>query len=459
MSEGPSRRAVLAAILAGAAAPGVRAALPSDPDVVVIGAGAAGIAAAHTLMAAGKSVIVLEAADRIGGRAFTESARFGVPFDHGCAWLQGPRSLALMRLAREKGFTLLDHDSATEALFVGDRRATAAERRSYDRAWGRAESALENAEDEDVSAASVMPANVDWLGTVQSWMGPMDHGVDFSDLSTQDYNVFAELETNYLLEEGLGALVETAGAGLPLRLGTPATGIDWSGDGVRVETPAGTIAAKICVVTVSTGVLRAGAIRFAPALPLKTAEAIDHLPMGLLTKIALQTDGERFGLSDNAWLTYKTAEEMPAEACFFLTLPFGQPLLVGFVGGAFGWDLAKAGEAAALDFALGELTKLFGSEARTHIRSGLMTDWATNPMTLGAYASAVPGHFGARAALAEPVGGRIFFAGEAVAGTHIQLCSGAWMSGEVTARAIARTLDRHCTTCGPKRARGAGASE
>ncbi|MEM9146388.1 MAG: NAD(P)/FAD-dependent oxidoreductase [Pseudomonadota bacterium] len=460
MSDHPSRRAVLAAILTTAAMPGRGAAsLPSNPDVVVIGAGAAGIAAAHALMAAGKSVVVIEATKRLGGRAYTESARLGVPLDHGCAWLQGPRSLPLVALAREQGYTLVDHDSATEALFVGDRRANAPERRAYDRAWGRIEDALEDADGRDVSAASVIPGSLDWSGTVQSWIGPMDHGVDFADLSTADYNAFDDLETNYLIAEGLGTLVAQAGAGLPVKLGTPAMAIDWSREGVRVETPSGTLSAEACIVTVSTGVLASGAIRFSPALPVRTLDAIDRVPMGLLTKIVLKTDGARFGLSDNGWLTYKTSEEMPAEACFFLTMPFGQPLMVGFVGGAHGWDLAKAGEAAAVDFATEELAALFGSDVRKHLIDGLMTDWATNPTTFGAYASAQPGHFSARTALSEPVGGRVFFAGEALAGSHMQLCSGAWMSGHATASAVVRSLDRHCNTCGPKRALGEDGSE
>ncbi len=458
MSSHPSRRAVLAAMLAGAA-PRVRAALPSDPDVAVIGAGAAGIAAAHTLMAGGLSVVVIEAADRIGGRAYTESARLGLPFDHGCAWLQGPKDLALTALARQRGYTLLDHGAASEALYVGARRATSAERRAYDRAWGRIEHALDEADGEDLAASEVVPDGLDWAGTVQTWIGPMDHGVDFQDLSTEDYNGFAELETDYLLEEGLGTLVAEAGRGLPVQLGTPARAVDWSGSGVRIETPAGTLAAKACIVTVSTGVLRAGGLRFTPDLPERTSEALEGLPMGLLTKIALKTDGARFGLSDNAWLTMKTPEAMPAEACFFLTLPFGQPLMVGFVGGAVGWDLARAGEAAALDVATAELVKIFGAEARGHITGGLVTDWATNPHTLGAYAAATPGRHAARAALAEPVGGRVFFAGEAVAGGHISLCSGAWMSGEATARALLRTLSADCARCGPKGNRSQGASQ
>ena len=271
--------------------------------MVVIGAGAAGIAAARTLMAAGRSVVILEAADRIGGRAHTETRSFGLPCDQGCARLQGPEALTLYRFARERGYGLLDHGDPSEAIFVGDRRATAAERRADWAAWETVEDALEDADDVDVAAADVPPAGLDWSGTVQSWMGAMDAGVDFDALSTQDYTVFDYHEIDHLVREGLGALVAEAGRGLPVRLATPAAAVDWSGAGMRVETPAGTIRAAACIVTVSTGVLSAGAIRFTPALPDRTTRAIGQVPMGLLTKVALKTDGERFGLSDNAWLT------------------------------------------------------------------------------------------------------------------------------------------------------------
>ncbi|MCP4941605.1 MAG: FAD-dependent oxidoreductase, partial [Planctomycetaceae bacterium] len=83
----PSRRSVLGGVATFAALPVWSQSLPSNPDVVVVGAGIAGLTAAKTLLAAGRSVVVVEAADRIGGRAYTETTTFGVPFDHGCSWI------------------------------------------------------------------------------------------------------------------------------------------------------------------------------------------------------------------------------------------------------------------------------------------------------------------------------------------------------------------------------------
>jgi len=162
--------------------------------------------------------------------------------------------------------------------------------------------------------------------------------------------------------------------------------------------------------------------------------------MGLLAKIALQFDGERFGLGYNRWLSYLISNEMPAKACYFLTWPFGFDLMIGFVGGQFGWDLSRAGQKATIDFALGEVAKMVGSNARKHFVKSHLTGWADNPWTPGAYAAVVPENYSARAELARPVADRIFFAGEAVSDGYIQLCSGAYISGESVAKDVASII-------------------
>ncbi len=436
------RRSVLSGLFATAALPVWAQTIPSNPDVVVIGAGSAGLSAARTLIAEGKSVVVVEGADRIGGRAYTESETFGIPFDHGCSWVMGPRNLPYVKMARDWSFKLLNHDSASEALFVGDHRATSAERRKNSRAWTQVESAVNKAGREglDVPASTVIPADLDFAGIPQTWMGPMDWAVDFEDLSTMDVWMYGDIESNYMIKEGYGTLVARMGADVPVKLNTPATRVDWSGDGVSVETPVGTIRAKACIITVSTGVLRAGSIKFNPDLPDWKQQAIGNLPMGLLAKVTLQFDGEHFGLTPNNWLAYWVSNEMPAEACFFLTWPFGFDVMVGFVGGAFGWQLSAEGTDAAVDFALGEVVKMLGGKARDHFVKGHLTGWAETPWTHGAYAAARPGHYSARAELAKPIGDRVFFAGEAVAVPYVQLCGGAYLSGQSVARDVVSTI-------------------
>ncbi|NRB33807.1 MAG: FAD-dependent oxidoreductase [Rhodobacteraceae bacterium] len=420
------------------AAPVLASSPDGDVDAVIIGAGIAGLSAARVLLDAGHSVRVIEAAPRIGGRAYTETASFGVPFDHGCSWINHGDVNPWVGIASQYGFDLLDHTNASSAHFVGDRRATASDRRANDRGWGAVLSALSQAGEAglDVAASSVMPEGMDGIGLPQTWIGPMDWGVDFTDLSTADYWNSADSVQDFMVPEGLGALVARFGADIPVSLNTPASAITWDRHGVRVETPHGTVTAKACICTVSTGVLNAGTIRFASGLPDWKEQAIHDVPMGLLSKIALQFRGDRLGFSPNAWADYYVPNTMPAEAAYFLTWPFDHPYLVGFVGGAFGWELSRAGEAAAIDFALGEVVKLAGSRARDQFVSGRLTDWATNPLVLGGYGAARPGRHAARADLARSVDDRLFFAGEAMATPFNALCSGAFFSGRETAQDV-----------------------
>ena len=133
-------------------------------------------------------------------------------------------------------------------------------------------------------------------------------------------------------------------------------------------------------------------------------------------------------------------EELPARACFFLTWPFNMDLMIGIVGGAFGWEMSAQGEAAVVDFALGELRAIFGEDVDDHFVKGGFTDWANDPWVRGSYASERPGQHGARAALAEPIDSPLFLAGEALAGMYAVTCGGANMSGTRVAGDVAAFL-------------------
>ena len=427
-------------------APPLRA-LPANPDVVVIGAGAAGIAAAHRLIADGLEVVVVEAADRIGGRAWTESDSLGAPFDRGASWLQGPADLPHLALAREAGFTLRDHSSPRDVMFLGDRRLTPAERRQRDRAWSSFYAALAGGRS-DVAADTVAPLDIPFAAEVATWMGPMDFGVDLDQLSRADWYAFADYEANFLVREGVGTLVAKHGAGLPVKLGTAVTAVDWSGEDVAVATTDGTIRARACIVTVSTGVLSSGAIRFTPELPAEKQAAIADLPMGQLLKIGLGFDGARFGLSPNDFVSHGIDGPLPAEACYFLAFPAGHDYVIGFAGGRFGRALEAEGPEAAIDVALERLVSMLGSEVQRHFRRGTVTGWDADPLTRGAYSAARPGGFAARRTLAEPLGGRVFFAGEAMATPFATLVMGAHLHGDRVGGTVSALLDAPgCTAC------------
>lgn len=415
---------------------------PTDLDVVIIGAGAAGLGAARKLMKAGHSVLIVEAANRVGGRAWTQSESFGVPVDMGCSWISGAKKNRFAKMGRKKGFTLVGHTDVNTALFMDGRRATKAELKAYDRAGSKVEKALGKAGKQgiDIAGSEVIPKGVPLMGAAKAWMGPMDYGMDYDDISTLDDYISANDQPSYIVAEGLGTLVATLTGDIPISLNTSVTSVDSAGQNIVVETSNGTITAKTCLVTVSTGVLASGAIRFNPALPVAKQEAIHNLPMGLLIKVPLLFDGARLGLKDNEWMSYDIPDDPTTRACFFITWPFGYDYVFGNIGGKFGWELSKEKPEATVDFALEEMVKQVGSDARKHFLKGIATDWATNPLTHGAYAAVRPGGVGARDVLSDPIADKLFFAGEAMGGNRSALVNGAYESGRKVAKRIADIL-------------------
>lgn len=423
-------------------APRLSSTLPTNPDVIVIGAGAAGIAATKRLVKEGLSVIALEAGARVGGRAWTDRDAFGVPVDMGCSWLSGLDRNSVGKIARKRGFSLVSHTHAKTDLFRDGARATAQDHKDYAKAAKAIAKAMNRAGRKglDIPARDVVPAGLPWAGAVQAWLGPMDYGVEFDGISTlEDWNGSSD-QPSAFVREGLGSVVAREAKGLPIRLNAAVTGIDWSGKGVSVETGEGTLRARACIVTVSTGVLAAGGLRFTPDLPAERMEAIHAAPMGLLMKVPLMFEGARLGLGENNWVTYWTPDELPMRACYFIAWPCGADYLFGNIGGALGWELSREKPEAAVDFALEALVKLVGSEARRRFVKGVRTDWANDPFVRGAYSCVRPGRFGVRETLGAPLADRVFFAGEACAPDYPALVNGAWDSGRRAARRVAKML-------------------
>ena len=143
--------------------------MPADIDVVVVGAGAAGIAAARRLAALGRRCLLLEAGARVGGRAFTDTAALGAPFDHGASWLHVAEHNPLTPIARQLGFTLHEGERRRrDMLLIGDRRATAAERAAHDAAcdaWDAAAEARAALGGPDVAIAEAVPRGGPWDAT------------------------------------------------------------------------------------------------------------------------------------------------------------------------------------------------------------------------------------------------------------------------------------------------------
>jgi monoamine oxidase len=414
------------------------AAVPREADIVVIGAGAAGVAAARRILAANRKVVVIEAAGQIGGRCSTDLTTFGVPFDRGARWIHNADSNPMVKLARTAG---LDMSSAPVGykIRVGRRNARPGETEQFLAAMVRANRAIDEASRGrlDTSCAAALPKDLgDWTSTAQFVLGASTTGKDLNELSAIDKARAQDRTAALACRQGLGTLVSKLGEQLPVMLSTPATRIIWNNRDVSVETPAGRIVARAIVLTASTNVLTSGAIKFTPELPKRQLDAAARLSLGSYDRIALQFSGNPLGLSRDEVIVEQSNS---ARTGLLFANIGGSSLCTVDVGGAFGRDLAAQGEAAMIAFAREWLTKLFGGDVDAAVGKSSATRWNSAPTILGAMSAAAPGAQGARKILAEPLG-PLFLAGEATHETLWGTVDGAWDSGERAAEAALRRI-------------------
>src|SRR5437763_4609084 len=384
--------------------------LPREADIVVIGAGAAGIAAARRIMAANRKVIVVEAAGQIGGRCQTDASTFDVPFDRGARWMHNPETNPMIKLARAAGLEITTAPSG-QKIRIGRRTARAGETERFLAALVRANRAIDDAARRfDVSCASVLPKDLgDWADTVEFVLGASFAGKDLKDVSVGDKARAQDRNTAIACRQGLGTLIAKLGEQVPLSLSTPASRISWSSRDVTVETPSGKIAARAAVITVSSNVLAAGNIKFAPDIPKRAIDAAVKLSLGSYDRIALQMPGNPLGLArDDVVIEQSNSTRT---ALMYANIG-GSSLCTIDVAGSFGRDLSAQGEAAMVAFAVEWLAKLFGSDIAAAVRRSSATRWNAAPHVLGAMSAAAPGGQGSRRVLMEPVG-NLFLAGEA----------------------------------------------
>ncbi len=438
-----TRRDFLSASAALAATPALGAAawsapLPREADIVVIGAGAAGIAAARRIQAANRKVIVVEASSRIGGRCLTDTAAFEVPFDRGARWLHNPDTNPMIKLARDARLDIYTPPLG-QKIRIGRRNARAGETEEFLAALVRANRAIDDASrgKADVACASVMPKDLgDWAGTAEFVLGATATAKDLKDVSVIDKVRAQDRNAAIACRQGLGTLVAKLGEPLPVALSTPASRVSWSNRDVTVETPAGRIAARAAVITVSSNVLAAGNIKFTPDIPRRQLDAAAKLSLGSYDRIALQLPGNPLGLGRDDIIIEQS--NSTRTALLFANIG-GSSLCAIDVAGSFGRDLSGQGEAAMVAFAVEWLTKLFGSDIAAAVKKSSATRWNTAPYVLGAMSAAVPGGQPSRKILTEPIG-CMFLAGEATHETLWGTVDGAWESGERAADAALRRI-------------------
>jgi monoamine oxidase len=412
---------------------------PSTIDVAIIGAGAAGLGAANALKDSGLSVIVLEARDRVGGRAHTIQAAPGITFDLGCGWLHSADQNTFVEIAERLNFEIDRtlppwRERAYGKAFPQSERD--AFMQAIDEFYARADEAAQQAKatGRDSAADLCLEPGNRWNPMIDA-ISTYINGCELDQVSILDMDAYEDTNINWRVRRGYGALIAAYGAHLALALNCVVKLIDHSGKLVRIETSQGTLTAEKVIVTVPTNLIADEAIRFSPALPGKV-DAARGLPLGLADKVMLALD-EPEALPKDGNLRGAT---MRTEMGTYHLRPFGQPCIEGFFGGRFAQALEDAGDGAIAAYSIDEIASFLGNDFRRKLTPLKESRWSHDPFARGSYSHALPGHAGKRAVLAVPVDERLFFAGEATSPGFFSTAHGARDSGERAAREVLAAL-------------------
>lgn len=411
-------------------------------DIAIIGAGAAGIAAARRLTDMKQNYVLLEAKDIIGGRCITDRETFGVPVDLGAHWLHSPALNPMTAFADQFGIRY-----STEALVSRFSRngiwLQSAEHKDctehVDACFDRVMAAGKGGRDGAVADLFADMANHPWQGVFLAEL-QAKQGVAATECSILDFARYVWEGDDWPVIDGYGTLLAGLGRDLAIRCATPAQRIDWSGrTHIRITTPGGILAAQRVILTVSTALLAQG-IDFHPRLPDWKRGAIADLPMGSCNKVALRFAGGVFGdCPASLILPLRGA----TESVELVVREGGAEIATCLVNGPLGKDLAADGADVLADYALQRLAEIFGADLRKALLpQRVIADWDGDRYVNGCFSAARPGRADARIDLARPIDDRLFFAGEATSLDYIGDVHGAWFSGIAAAEAAARSLNR-----------------
>ncbi|HUI14848.1 MAG TPA: NAD(P)/FAD-dependent oxidoreductase [Xanthobacteraceae bacterium] len=403
----------------------------NDVEVVVIGGGAAGVAAAKRLCQASIRCLLVEARPRLGGRAWTVHDEGGHALDLGCGWLHSADRNPWVGVAQTEGLTI----EKTPPPWMNrplESNFPRAELADYRRAFGEFYERLHEAARRagDAPASTLLDPASRW-NPLMNATSTYISGATLDRISLKDLDRYHATDVNWRVVEGYGTLISKHGADVPQMLDCPVSVIDHSGKRLKIETSKGAVVADEIIVTVPSAVLAAEQIRFAPGLPRKI-EAAQGLPLGVDDKLFIALDGaEDF---DSSVRVYGHTDRV-ATAGYHLR-PFGWPIIECYFGGDCAAELEQGGLAAFFDFAASELSGVFGSDFARRLKPLRVHGWRSDPFARGAYSYASPGKADCRAILGEPVDGRLFFAGEACSRHDFSTAHGGYLTGIAAAEQV-----------------------
>jgi len=413
--------------------------MSSNCQLLIVGAGAAGIGAAHAAAARGLNFKIVEASHRVGGRGLTEELAPGIPWDLGCHWLHSGSINPLAKVA-DKLAAHYDNGLSSRGFYLKGQWLSESERNDYqefsNRIWHKIEKA--DANNSDVALSDFIDLDSQWAPYYTYWQSLMTSN-DVDSFSALDLTRYEDTDENWPVRDGYGALLEQHASSLDITLNTTVQGIDWSGGRVKVTTNRGQIDAEQVIVTVSTGVLGGHDINFNPVLPLPTQEAIASLPLGTYNNFAMLYDETwPFGADTPERIDYSNGDDI--NFAFKLNCS-GWPYIYCALAGRQAKWLEKQPLAESENLMVGALVDIFGSDIKTKFKKFRASAWGDDPLIKGAYSASKPGSADQRQVLAAPIADKLYFAGEACSERAFCTAHGAWETGRDTVEKIATSGD------------------
>ncbi|MBC6440151.1 MAG: FAD-dependent oxidoreductase [Rhodospirillales bacterium] len=403
--------------------------MSSDVDVVIVGAGSAGLSAAKAARNKGLSFVLLEASHRIGGRAYTEEFAQGQPYDLGCHWMHSASLNPFVAIAEEHNFAYRRDGRWQRGVFQKGAFLTPEQDGELNQASEAFEEAIEKAvaDGKTCSIAEVVDLDNPWAPYMAYWHSlGLSRDIDQTDV--RDVTNYNDTDENWPLPAGYGALVATWAADVPVTLNAAVEQVAMTSDGVEVTTAQGTVRGKTALITVSTNMLSSGRIAFEPGLPEWKLDAARELPLGVHNRIGIMLHENPLppdAQNHATILLDGKAVPFAVDVC-----PYGFSYVTGVTGGRFGSWLERAGQAASVEHLVECMRAVWGNDLVKQVTDRvIVTAWEGDPWTLGSYSAATPGNAHQRAELARPVDDHIFFAGEATSGEFFATCHGAYLTG------------------------------
>ncbi len=425
----------------------------SKANILIIGAGIAGLAAARQLKSSSFQVTVLEGRNRIGGRIYTDRTP-GLPIDLGASWIHGINNNPIGKLAQDFKINIqkTNYDNNRTYGSKGELINEPERESSYSLYQKIIKQAKVMAEklDRDISVAEAVKRilSQEKLPSQQQnnlrWQLSsnivIETGTDLENLSIWEWDEDESFDgDDYLFPAGYDQIIQNLAKGIDIKLQQTVNAIEYTNKGVLVKTDKENYQADAAIITLPLGVLKSGNIKFSPPLPPNKQTAIDRLEMGVLNKVVLKFP-RAFWPQNYDMLSYISGQSKDFSEFLNWHHYTPTPVLIALTGGSFARSLELISETEVGERVMKLLRKLYGNSV-PNPESVLRTKWGTDPFAFGSYSTIPVGSKGSdRSMLAAPISQRLFFAGEATSREYPSTVHGAFLSGIREADRIMKAL-------------------